>query len=493
MDSRDKTYSVVVFPFLKTSRPVHLGSLVFRSTDDLDGLPDDQAASVAEIADMLFALSNQRIEVASYAISDRIDLDSRSTPARLEEFGDIEAVVAYLYASPRHEFNDLFLTPENASIVVLTPNRVAEGLLRLRFNVVNVDEPVDLEADSAGFVDGYDGVIGLRHHFWVAPGSRVYGTTPHPVLNISQDLALDVERSWARADYRLLFELLMDRYRETDLRNRVFTAVRWFNRANSEHREKAESFICLAVALETLLRLPHDAKKTRFVDAIALLLGRVPRLEDWATQFYEARSRAVHEGNVGEVAFVTQSTLSKQTEAITYQSLLAYGREVFQLCLGTVLTGASLSSRADLEAKLIANSERFATVCRTLNDASLPLVARLKRLESLACEIDRYRYVPDTGLDKAAMLGACRAAAKVVIDSGAEIAEGLRDAIGAMANAPRTDNHLERLEALRTLVDEIEKQKDLTKLEIYGMITLVKTTWSYLYLDYFSIKRGADV
>ena len=161
MDSRDKTYSVVVFPFLKTSRPVHLGSLVFRSTDDLDGLPDDQAASVAEIADMLFALnfSNQRIEVASYAISDRIDLDSRSTPARLEEFGDIEAVVAYLYASPRHEFNDLFLTPENASIVVLTPNRVAEGLLRLRFNVVNVDEPVDLEADSAWFVDGYDGVI----------------------------------------------------------------------------------------------------------------------------------------------------------------------------------------------------------------------------------------------------------------------------------------------------------------------------------------------
>lgn len=494
MDSRDKTYSVVVFPFLKTSRPVRLGSLVFRSTDDLDGLPDDQAASVEEIADMLFALGNQRIEVASYAISDRIDLDSRGTPARLEEFGDIEAVVAYLYASPRHEFNNLFLTPENASIVLLTPNRVAEDLLRLRFNVVNVDEPADLEADSIGFVDGYDGAIGLRHHFWVAPGSRVYGTTPHPVLNISQDLALDVERSWTRADYRLLFELLMDRYREADLRNRVFTAVRWFNRANSEHREEAESFICLAVALETLLRLPRDAKKTRFVDAIALLLGHVPRLEDWATQFYKARSRAVHEGNVGEVAFITQSTLSKQKETITYQSLLAYAREVFQLCLGTVLTGASLSSRADLEAKLITNSERFATVCRTLNDDSLSLVARLKRLDSLACEIARYQYVPDSGRAKAAMLDACRAAAKIVIDSGAEIAEGLRDAIGAMANAPRTDNHLKQLEALRTLVDEIKKQKDLTKIgEVYGMITLVKTTWSYLYRDYFSIRRRADV
>ena len=92
------------------------------------------------------------------------------------------------------------------------------------------------------------------------------------------------------------------------------------------------------------------------------------------------------------------------------------------------------------------------------------------------------------------MLGACSAAAKVVMNSDAEIAEGLRDATGAMDNAPRTDNHLEQLEALRTLVDEIEKQKDFTKLgEICGMITLVKTTWSYLYRDYFSIRRGADV
>ena len=39
MDPRDKTYSVVMFPLLKTTGPVRLGSLKFRSTDDLDGLP----------------------------------------------------------------------------------------------------------------------------------------------------------------------------------------------------------------------------------------------------------------------------------------------------------------------------------------------------------------------------------------------------------------------------------------------------------------------
>ena len=54
--------------------------------------------------------------------------------------GDIEAVVAYLYASPRHEFNALFLTPEHASIAVLTPNRVATALVRLLHDVIDVHE-----------------------------------------------------------------------------------------------------------------------------------------------------------------------------------------------------------------------------------------------------------------------------------------------------------------------------------------------------------------
>ena len=203
------------------------------------------------------------------------------------------------------------------------------------------------------------------------------------------DLDSDVRQgSCEREDYRLLFQLLREFDRGGDLGHRVFTAVRWFNRANSRHREQAESFICLSVALETLLRVPHDAKKNRFVDAIALLLGRVPRLGDWATQFYAARSRAVHEGNVGQVDFIPPATLSNEREAITYQSLLAYGREIFQLCLGTVLTGASLSLRADLAAKLITNSERFKTICRTLNDDSLPLAERLEQFDQLARDLD---------------------------------------------------------------------------------------------------------
>ena len=492
MDPRDKTYSVVVFPLLKTSGPVRLGSLEFRSTEDLGGLPADQAGSVREIGRMLFALADQRIERASYAIVDRVEL--RNAPLRLDALGDIEAVVAYLYAGPRHEFNDLFLTPEHASIAVLTPNRVPAALVRLPFNVVDVHDHVSAQSDETGFLDGYDGLLGLRHPFWVIPGSRIYGTTPRPTLNLSQDLASDVERArGARPDRRLLLELLKERDRGGKIGHRVFTAIRWFNRANSEHRDEPESFICLSVAFETLLRLPHDAKTSRIIDAIALLLGRAPRLDDWATQFYDARSRAVHEGNAGQAAFVPKSTSDKQERATTYQSLMAYGREVFQLCLGTVLTGASLSSHADLEAKLVANSERFETACRVLNDDSLPIAVRLEQLEPLARAINRYRYVPDTGLSRPMMLGACRAAATVTLRSTGEIDDRLRDALTALAEAPRTDDHLVQLQALHALVNHLEELQDKPAAGVpYAVITLLEDTWHYSFPYYFSTKRESE-
>lgn len=273
----------------------------------------------------------------------------------------------------------------------------------------------------------------------------------------------------------------------------MFTAVRWFNRANSEHREEAESFICLSVALETLLRLPHDAKKKRFVDAIALLLGRASRLEDWATQFYEARSRAVHEGHVGQVAFVPKSASSKKKEAATYQSLLAYGREVFQLCLGTVLTGASLSSHADLVSKLISNSERFETVSKILNNDSLPLAVRLEKLDPLARAIRRYRYVPDTGRAIPMVLGACVAAARVALKASSDIDEGLQSALTALAEAPRTVGHLERLDALGALVNEMKRLPDRTAAGVsYAVITLVEDAWHYSFQHYFAIKRSRN-
>jgi hypothetical protein len=52
-DTREELFSIVVFPYLKTSGPVRFGPYLFRSTDDLEGLSKAQVTAVTEVTAML--------------------------------------------------------------------------------------------------------------------------------------------------------------------------------------------------------------------------------------------------------------------------------------------------------------------------------------------------------------------------------------------------------------------------------------------------------
>jgi hypothetical protein len=86
----------------------------------------------------------------------------------------------------------------------------------------------------------------------------------------------------------------------------------------------------LAIAFETLLRLPEFSKTDRLVDAISLLLGRTGRLDDWAEQFYAARSQVAHEGQVRDRYFYAPGG-NKRSASGVFGSLMLYGRQIFQL------------------------------------------------------------------------------------------------------------------------------------------------------------------
>ena len=60
--------AIAVFPFLKTTAPVEIGSFKFRSTDDREGLTAAESVHVEEIAAMLFLKDDLRIRTASYAM-----------------------------------------------------------------------------------------------------------------------------------------------------------------------------------------------------------------------------------------------------------------------------------------------------------------------------------------------------------------------------------------------------------------------------------------
>jgi hypothetical protein len=455
MQTDHKDYSFVVFPFLKTHGAVSIGHLTFRSTDTTDGLSAEQGAFVNEIASMLFLQDNLRIRSASYAVVPFIDLSYQLDD--VEYLMNVQAVVSYCYASPRHAFGDLFLSSEHATMVIFTPGRVSIYLVRQDFHVHAVELASNLVANHRREVEGYAGLYNFRHHFWVTKGSRLYGPKPHLTLNHAQDLRVDFDRmATARADFRLLSELL----RKPDTQ-----------------------------AFEALLNLSADEKTNRLTDAISLLLGRIPRLDIWARQFYDARSRIVHEGRTQQLRFVATDS-RKQGEGPLYQSLLSVGRQVFQLCVGTLLVGAELAQSAGLEETLVTNQECFQKICRVLADQAISPAERLERIAPIVSATQQYQYVPESDLKLETMIGATRLAAKALLDHNEVISEELLENLERLTTAKRTDDHLQELEALQML-DSILHSKFVPAETIGSQAVrdLVKVVWGYVFMHYFWLKE----
>lgn len=486
MKSNSQNFSIAVFPYLKTSNALSIGQLTFNSTNVTNELTSKQADCVNDIASMLFFKDNLRIKSASYAIIPFIDINNPEPD--IEHLKNVQAVVAYCYASPRHEFGDIFLSSEHASMAVFSPGRVLKSLVCPDFHVNKVQNSSNLIADNRGELNGYAGLYNFRHYFWVAEGSRLYGPKPHLTLNISQDLSLDIERAEkSRCDYRLLCEVLRKPFTKTS--TRIFTALQWFNAANSEANDPAAAIVDLAIAFEALMKLPADQKTSRLTDAISLLLGRTPRLDIWAKQFYDARSQIVHEGSAKLLNFIAKDTIKKK-EGQQYQSLLSYGRQIFQLCLGTLLTGAELSEKSGLEEEFITNEERFLEIRRILTNNDIDISERLKSILPIVTALDQYKYISESSLKLETMIGVTRVAAKALLESNAEISNELTDHLSQLTKTERTPDHFKELDALRKLESAFkEKTLKTDNVCIESVQKLIQTVWHYVFMHYFWLKE----
>src|SRR6266568_944276 len=172
--------AIAVFPFLKTTDPIPLGSFSFRSTDDTSDLEKRDATNVREIADMLFLKDDLRIRSASYAVLPQLDLD-KADPGVLPELERIQAIIAYCYSAPRHTFGDIFFHFEHASLAIFSPQPVTTFLVRPDHHVAPAGDLPPFEADEWHRVPGYEGRYNFRNPFWVIRGSRLY--PPVPSLN----------------------------------------------------------------------------------------------------------------------------------------------------------------------------------------------------------------------------------------------------------------------------------------------------------------------
>ena len=149
-------FAVAVLPFLKTSGRVRIGGYIFRSTDDIGELLPEQEKAIDEIARMLFVQDDRRVKSASYAILP--DLEVHSADRRLRHLANLRDVLAYFYAAPHEVFGNVFLSPEETSLVLFTPARVSIFLTRPEHHTETVAPPPGPEPDSFHNVPGYNGL-----------------------------------------------------------------------------------------------------------------------------------------------------------------------------------------------------------------------------------------------------------------------------------------------------------------------------------------------
>jgi len=483
------SYSIAVFPFLKTTAPIHLGGVTFRSTDDTEGLSSDAARSVAEVAEMLFLQDDLRIKSASYCVLPFIDLEHPGSA--LEKLRHIQTVVSYCYAIPHHIFGSPHLRYEHASLAVFSPGRVFAFLVRTEYNVEPQSPDRSLAPDAREEIEGYSGLYNFRHHFWVAKGSRVYPPVPHIGLNISQDLAADLDDFFHSSRFQLLPELIQEPV--SGMAERALTSMTCFNEANSLAAGDEGAIVDLAIALESLLGLPEDQKSKRLVDSVALLLGRIPRLNEWAHQFYEVRSDIVHEGRASELRFRVAEP-GKPASSSLYNSLLSYGRQVFQLCVATLLFGASIARRAALEEKFVTNRERFEQISRLLSDESITAPERFRAISERVEAVKRYRFIGESSFPIKIVLDAMRLAARDLLACDANLEAELRTATEGLATAAESQDSYEVLHALQEF-HEMGKRRPLAGDPSSPWVVafrLVDVGWDYVFCNYHSLRKKRE-
>jgi len=478
--------AIAIFPFLKTSQSIRLGSLTFQSTDDTAGLSDEDAAHVREVAEMLFLQDDLRLKSASYALLPAVDLDKPDLT--MQELERVQAIVAYCYSSPHPTFGDPFFHFEHASLVTFSPEPVTTFLVRPDYHV-EADPGFLLTPDKWHRVPGYHGRYNFRHAFWVVKGSRLYPPVPNIGLNISQDFAHDLVSSFSQPHHQLLPQLLAQP--STIIGERVLTALTWHNRANALGSDEASSVLNLAVAFEALLALPKDAKTDRFVDAISLLLGRVPRLNLWAEQFYAARSDVAHEGRAERLRFMPFKP-ANPADSPLYQELLTYGRQIFRLCVGTLLFGAFVADRIGLQDKLVTNQERFQSICKTLDDDKRTLEDRFAEIGELVASIGEYRFVTENGLRIDTMVGAAQRAAKNLLLWEPSIDPVAKQVIENVATAPKSSDLYDALTAVYSLKDlKIDPHPDpRSPLDVARQ--LADIVWHYTFMHYYWLKEQRE-
>src|SRR5262249_3402509 len=179
----------------------------------------------------------------------------------------------------------------------------------------------------------------------------------------------------------------------------------------------------------------------------------------------------------------------KQSEHLVYHPLLVFGREIFRLCVAAITHGAYLAESRDIAAKLKTNSERFEELCRLLDEGPMTDTRRAIEIRRLVSEINRYRFVGESGLSVGGIVRAVQRVVKGLINLQIPVTPLEQTELSKFALV-NPKNELAALEALNELHTRPPSQQTAQIAEPELTVwQLVDIAWMYTFQNYFRLKK----
>ena len=253
-----------IFPYLAIARPTVLQG--FELTPALVGGGVGQSDDLASMLGMFFDGDGDPIDRATYF---EAEVDAGAEDDFAIEVDRLIAALAFLLFDPDHPATSL----DGSYLRAWMFEPTGRGLIA----TANLRDYVDADPAHQRF---YCGVPDLVPHY-----ERIHDE--------ALSYRLLKPHHWPGADRRRLLD-------------RLLLSMFWYARsfAASPYRGERIALVNLATAFEVLFDVGDAVGKQRLIlDGLEELFGVEPLLANWVRQFYDTRSKVVHEGRAADLLF----------------------------------------------------------------------------------------------------------------------------------------------------------------------------------------------
>lgn len=369
----------VILPYIKTEKPFYVAGFIFRSNRDTEGLEPEEIDHLQNITSLFYLSDDEPVDEVVYTPLHLPD-DRDESDTLIQRLRAAHTILTFLVTKDHH-----FDTYEQLSIYLVIPTEVYAR-----------EEP------SFALVPGYSITINWLHWCEIAQGKRLYPPQPYPLALIPKgwylsDLEFDLESDALVSGLdQFIRGHLLYQPEQIDRFETILRAMQWYNRSFSQFDAEEERIIHLAIAFETLFHEPGEPdKKTRVPirDEIKThlrgLFGEAPGLNNWVDQFYDERSRILHEGFANQLRFVAGDKRPTEHQQVL-DFLVNYGRRVLRMRIINILHATLLAEEVNLNAWFIHDERRLHEICKQLKDETVPAEQRLVSVMKLVFDLEEH-------------------------------------------------------------------------------------------------------